>query len=327
MTVYAGEVRGLLIVMVVVAGVGPAMAQPDSLMPRDNDRAEADRLFEEGRGLMEQGKRADACKLFELSFRKDPRAVGTMLNLGLCKEMTGQIATAVRYYEEARDRAHDQKLREHQDAAERKLALLSPRVPHLRIENAPDGARVIVNDVVLTRDQWTDVTVDPGTRTIVVTAPGKLPYETRIELKESDHSKVVIPPLEGPTTVVIESNRRMWGKITVGTGGVLGLAAIGLSLAANHLYAAQFPSSPVLRDQAHDCWTTVAGDKQCDQTGASNVRTARTYGHVATGAAIAGGLALAIGGYLWWTAPSGDEIRVAPAIAGDHVGLVLEGRF
>jgi Tfp pilus assembly protein PilF len=117
---------GICLVLVAsVAAANPAV--------RDDDKLEADRPFAEGRALLDQGKRKEACEKFDLSIRKDPRAVGTMLNLGLCAEEAGQVATAVRYYTEARARARDQDLKEHQAAAENKLALLAPRVPHLAI--------------------------------------------------------------------------------------------------------------------------------------------------------------------------------------------------
>src|SRR6059036_1944766 len=96
------------IVLAVALASRAAAAQPEGLMSRDDDKAEADRLFEEGRTLQQSGKLAEACKLFELSHRKDPSAVGTILNLGLCAEQSQLFATAVRYYAEARDRAHDQ---------------------------------------------------------------------------------------------------------------------------------------------------------------------------------------------------------------------------
>lgn len=66
-----------------------ALANPAG--PAATDKAEADRLFDQGRELLAAGDRVQACKLFELSLRKDPRAVGTMLNLGLCREEGGAI--------------------------------------------------------------------------------------------------------------------------------------------------------------------------------------------------------------------------------------------
>src|SRR5438093_108268 len=161
--------RGLAIVVVVAAGATRAAAQP-----ADSDKLEADRLFADGRALLAAGKPKEACAKFDLSARKDPRAVGTLLNLAQCHEIAGEVSTAYNLYAEARARAKDQDLKEHREAAERKLALLAPRVPHLAITGVPAGAKVIVDRLVLADDQRAGVPADPGPRTITVTAPGKL---------------------------------------------------------------------------------------------------------------------------------------------------------
>ena len=175
--------RAILVGSLLAAFVGLAGAQPN-----DGDQQDADRLFFEGRTLLENGRRVEACAKFELSFKKNPQAIGTLLNLGLCAEMSNLVVTAVRYFAEARASANEQGLKEYQEAADRKIALLSPRMPHLQITFAEPAlsARVIVADVVVSPDQLRDLTVDPGKRTIVVTAPGRLPFETTIELRSEE---------------------------------------------------------------------------------------------------------------------------------------------
>lgn len=287
---------------------------------RDDDKLEADKLFQEGRALLEQGKRTDACAKFDLSFRKDPRAVGTMLNLGLCAEEAGQIATAVRYYSEARDRAHDQSLAEHQEAAERKIALLAPRVPHLSItlpRNAPD-AKVIVDQIVLAPDQLRDVQVDPGERSVVVTAPGKLPFEKKLTLAEGAHQSLAVPDLQGERTIEVRpSTRRLWGKILTASG--VGLAGGGLALGfyGRSLYDRQFPNSdpsaPNASDPQHHCFT-IDSVRHCDPTGASRITTARRVALAGTITGIAGLAVAATGAYLWWRSPA----TVTVDVTADH---------
>jgi hypothetical protein len=321
----------------VVILLGVAHAQP---LPRAEDKAEADRLFEEGRALLEKGDRAEACKRFDLSFRKDPRAVGTMLNLGLCREETGLVASAVRYYQEARDRARDQHLLEHQQAAERKIALLSPRIPHLTIALAPgtpDGARVLVNDVVIELDQLLDVTVDPGEHSLVVTAPGKLPYETKVAVKDSERRKVDVPALEGAKTIVVREptdRRRFFGKLGVGAGAGLLAGSIGLGIYARHLYWKQFPDGArdgeIARDGQHDCWTVLDNGsvrRQCNEVGSKALDNSRVVAHISTGAAVAGGAALIAGAILWATAPRNDEPSVALDVNATGATVTLTARF
>lgn len=325
------------VICIVALLFGVAGAQP---LPRAEDKAEADRLFEEGRALLDQGDRAKACEKFDLSFRKDPRAVGTMLNLGLCREEVGQVASAVRYYQEARDRAHDQNLPEHQQAAERKIALLSPRVPHLTISLAagtPPAVRVLVDDTVIAPDQLIDVTVDPGDHTFTVTAPGKLPYESKITVKESEHRKVDVPALEGAKTIVVReqtSRRRFFGKLGVGVGAGLLVGSLGLGAYARHLYWNQFPSGAdrgeIVRDSSHDCWTVLDNGsvvRQCNEVGSQALDNARLVGHVSTGAAIAGGIGLIAGVILWATAPKDEPSPVAFDITPQHATATVTVQF
>jgi len=287
---------------------------------RDDDKLEADKLFQEGRTLLEAGKRADACAKFDLSFRKDPRAVGTMLNLGLCAEEAGQVATAVRYYSEARDRAHDQALAEHQEAAERKIALLAPRVPHLAITlppNAPD-AKVIVDAIVLSTDQLRDVQVDPGERSIVVTAAGKLPYEKKLTVAEGAHETIAVPELQGERTIEVRaSTKRLWGKVLTASGIALAGGGVALGFYGRTLYDRQFPgndpSAPNASDPQHHCFT-IDSARHCDPTGAGHITTARRVALAGTLTGVAGVLVAATGAYLWWRSPA----TVTVDVTADH---------
>ena len=67
--------------------------------PTANDKTEADHLFDEGRALLAKGNADAACTKFEQSIAKDPRAVGTLLNLALCNERRGKVATALRLFQ------------------------------------------------------------------------------------------------------------------------------------------------------------------------------------------------------------------------------------
>ncbi len=59
----------------------------------EEDVIEADRLFEEGRALVDAGKIAEGCAALARSQELDPSA-GTLLNLALCHESEGRIAEA-----------------------------------------------------------------------------------------------------------------------------------------------------------------------------------------------------------------------------------------
>jgi hypothetical protein len=316
--------------------LGVAHAQP-----RAANKAEADRLFEQGRALLAEGKREEACAAFDESMRKDPRAVGTMLNLGLCREESGLIASAVRLYAEARDRAHDQGLKEHEEAASRKIALLSPRVPRLAIKlptGLGAGVRVLIDDIVFGRDELDMITLDPGSHALVVGAPDKLPYETTLVVKEGDRSTIEVPPLAGATTVVIAAptNRRaLWGKILVAGGVVVLGGGAGLALLARSQYWDAFPAGArdgvAAMDANHDCWTSIdrgAVVRECNARGREATQSAHTLSNVGLGTMIAGGVIAVGGAVLWITAPRTESsTSVSLDVRPDHAGFVVTGAF
>jgi hypothetical protein len=75
-----------LALALVLAGAASASAQP-------GDASEAARLFLRGRELKTAGQVAEACALFEHSYRLDP-ATGTALNLADCLEERGELRRA-----------------------------------------------------------------------------------------------------------------------------------------------------------------------------------------------------------------------------------------
>jgi hypothetical protein len=264
-----------------------------------------------------------------------------MLNLGLCREEAGMLAAAVRLYAEARDRAHDQGLTEHEQAASRKIALLSPRVPRVAIKlptGLGAGARVLIDDIVFGRDEIDMITLDPGTHALVVTAPGKLPYETKLEVKEGARPTIDVPPLAGATMVVINgpTNRRaLWGKILVASGvAVLG-GGVGIALLARSQYWDEFPAGSrdgvAAMDATHDCWTSIDNGaivRECNARGRESTQSAHTLSNVGLGTMIAGGV-IAIGGaVLWATSPRSEpSTAISLDVGRDHAGFVVGGAF
>src|SRR5262249_8074006 len=113
----------------------------------DVDVKRADELFARAQDMREHGDHAGACKLFEESLAKNPHAVGTVLNVALCDEENGHIASAIRRFTEARARAVEQDLAQHRTAAETHLATLASRVAHLSIAftTKPAGTRLVVD--------------------------------------------------------------------------------------------------------------------------------------------------------------------------------------
>lgn len=307
----------LALAAVLVAGAA-ARAHADPAIEK------ADQLFVEGRALLSSNL-LQACAKFDESLRYNPAAIGTLLNVALCDERLGRIASAVAKFSQARDRAKEEGLAEHLRAAEEHLAALRPSVPHLAIklaEQLPETA-ILVDGHVVPPDALVVVPVDPGERVVVVSAPGRLPYRLSFVIGKAEYKTIVVPALS--RSVTVHSSRRLIGQLgAAGGAGMLGVAA-GLGLYARHLYRKQIANG--------NC--TERGDGViCDPAGKSATDRARTLGNVSTAVGVAGAAIAAVGAYLWYRAPrstpsdaAGKRLTLVPDVTGDGLGVVALGRF
>jgi hypothetical protein len=318
----AGRLADLAVAAVLVAAAGPASADPQADKP-DPQVEKADQLFAEAKAL-ESSNLREACDKYAESLRYNPAAIGTLLNVALCDEKLGRVASAVARFTEARDRAREQDLPQHLHAAEDHLATLQPQVPHLAIrltQRLPE-TKVLVDDRVVAPDALGDIAIDPGEHVVVVSAPDRLPHRAMLVIAPAERKAIVIPALVRSVTVT--SSRRRIGQIAIVTGGVAFGTSIGLALYGRHLHQQQF-------DQ-HHCGPNNSGGTSCDTVGQPKIDKARTYGNVGT---VVGSIGLAVaaaGAVLWYLAPhsfqSADaQPRVALDVTGDHVGVVALGRF
>lgn len=304
----------LALAAILAAGAGRAHADPEV--------EKADQLFAEGKALMSSNL-VQACEKFELSLQYNSAAIGTLLNVALCNEKLGKIATAVARFAEARSRAQEQGLREHLRAADEHLTALQPLVPHLAIqlsEPLPDTA-VLVDGHTVAVDHLQDIPIDPGERVVVVSALGRLPYRVQFVIAKAEHKTLVVPRLARSVTVT--SSQRRIGQITAITGGAAFVTSIGLALYGLRLHNQQF-------DQGH-CMTRNGHDL-CDAVGQPASERARTFGNVATYLGAAGLVAAGVGGYLWYRSPrstpaADQKLAIVPAVTGDSVGVAALGRF
>jgi tetratricopeptide repeat protein len=307
--------RGAVCVVVV------ALARVAAAEPSD-----AERLFDEGRALIAAGKPVEACAKFEQSLAKDPRQVGVLMNLGLCNERAGKIATALQLYREAFDRASEANLGGVRAKAAAEIERLTPEVPVLTLvpAGAPvPGEKLVIDDLVIAGGR-TEVPLDPGRHAVVVTAPGRLPFETTVVIARAERKPLRMPVLEVPRQPVIvagPSVRRPAGRLMVIGGGAAVLAAGGFALYAKHDYDGLFSGG------APHCggFPRVSGEATCDGVGQSRSERDRKLG---TGALITGALGLAValtGVALWATAPA--EMQIAPVVTTTGAGVVLQGAF
>jgi hypothetical protein len=161
------------------------------------DPAAAEALFREGRRLLDEGRYAEACSKLVESQSQDP-ASGTLINLALCFEKQGRLATAWAHYRSAAVSARNDGRSDRVAAAERKVAELEPRVPRLvlRAERVLPGMEARWGNVrVGTGAFGTSIPLDPGPYTVAVSAPGYVEFTAAIQVAESESTTLEIPEL------------------------------------------------------------------------------------------------------------------------------------
>jgi hypothetical protein len=217
------------------------------------ERANAEELFQLGKGAMARGEVSKACGYFQASLDAD-FALGTLLNLAICHETAGKIASAWAEYRTLEDKARRatppqadraQFAREHAEA-------LRPRLSRLRVVLAPEAARtkglVVKIDGVVAAPELYDagVPVDTGKRSITASAPERAEWSQTIAVDDERLTLAVnIPALAVQQTrgqaevdsneverLSAERSRRTVGFVVGGigvaslvTGGVFGLLA------------------------------------------------------------------------------------------------------
>jgi hypothetical protein len=283
-----------------------------------DDASDAEALFNEGRQLNADGKKAEACAKFRQSLEKNRNAVGTILNVALCFEEEGKIASAHKLFTEAEARAQEGGFAEHEKAAHEHKSKLGVDVPHVAIafsEPARD-MKLVVDDEIVDVNAANDVEIDPGTHTIVASAPGRVAYTTKVEIGKGEHKAIAIPKLGYP----VSGGRAGVGKVLTFSGAGLVAVGIGVGLYAHSKYSDQFPTHSSMPD---------ADRPTCDQTGYTNTQNARTLGWVGTGVGVAGLAAAGIGAFLWFTAPRTESTHVAivPTVTPEVAGLTAVGSF
>ena len=222
-------------VLVVVAVSAVAHANPA-----------AEKVFQDGKALLAEGKTDEACDAFRRSQELEAR-VGTLLNLADCEERRGRIATAWVAFVDARAlamRLNDARA----TLADQRAAALAPKLSYLTMKVAtagrPEGLVVRRNGAsVPTAELDLEVPLDPGRYEIEASAPGLVAWKQSIELALGQRATIEIPALvvdpAAPApkpAVTAELPRARISSHRIGLG-----AAIGMSTDSDLIFGVRVP--------------------------------------------------------------------------------------
>lgn len=287
--------------------------------------AEAVSRFEEGTRLVTQGDCKGAIAAFQASLALEP-GVGARLDLADCEEKLGSADAAWRDFRLAerlaveRNDARADVARTRSHALERSLEIVVvPRIAGLSL--VLDGSPV---DPSLFADGW--LAVSPDGHRLEASAPGREPLALTLP-PDTPGRSITLPPLavlpapaQPPPPATVSPLGNGSTQRTLGLGlGALGLVGIAAGTVAG-LRALQEQ-----KDAANACGGVYP---QCSSANQSTVRSAndaaQTFATIATTSFVAGGVALASGALLYFTAPR-TRVRVAASVGPGSVGATIGG--
>ncbi len=306
------------------------------------DVGTADKLFQEGKALMAQGRFAEACSKYEASYDADA-ALGALFNLADCLERDGRLASAYGRWGDAvafASRKNDSRAsyaRERRETLRPKLSFVTLDI----VGKLPEELHVFKGNTKLSAGAFgTALPTDPGETVIqVVRGQDEVLWETRVELQETQQRSVVIPIDEIVKTNLAvmkkrkneETGRRgaqgavpqgFWSTqriagFVVGGVGVLG-AAVGFTLGG------------IAASKATDLDAECTNDRtQCTPQGIQIQESAFTFATASTWTLIGSGIVAAVGITVIITAPSDyaklEERAFLTPWFDDHGGGVVAG--
>ena len=196
------ERRAPAALIAILAGmILPSLARAEP----SEDRALATTLFNEARTLMADGKVPEACRKLEESRRLDPLG-GTILNLAVCHEKEGLMASAFSEFREARVLAERDRRDDRVALADEHLKAIDSKISKLVIVVGADAdlpdLRITRDSTPLGRAAWgIRVPVDPGEHVIEASAPNKKTWRVVLNvLPAGDVQTAVVTPLEDAPT-------------------------------------------------------------------------------------------------------------------------------
>ncbi|MGK3986974.1 tetratricopeptide repeat protein [Sorangium sp. So ce136] len=294
----------------------------------------AEALFRQGRDLFKKGQYPEACAKFEESQRLEPKP-GTLLNLAVCHEKVGKLATAWAELSSVEEVARREGPTEREAFARAQRTALEERLARLelRMEAPPASLRLTLDGEPLNGAALNaPFPVDPGRHRVAAAAPGKKEWSTAVEVPPEQASIVVtIPPLEdAPPPGALApraaaASRPREPKPPADSTGTT-LMAIGFSVGAVGLVVGAVAGALTLSKS--DALAEVCTDGGCPPSWAGELSTAKTLANVSNAgfAALAVGAGVGVAGLLMLpsrNATAGASAALTPVLGPGSIGLHL----
>lgn len=313
------------------------------------ERTVAQSLFEEGVRLMREKRFVEACPKLAESHKLD-RAGGTILNLAICLEHEGKLASAYVAYEETRAFAKKDDNKQRIQAAEARMAVLRPKLSRVTVSvSKTEGASKVdvrFDGTPLGQQTWgVPFYADVGTHVISAEAPGYKPYRGEVHVEKSgteyttmvpalvsDPTAQAAPPAapaaspapaDEPTQVVQaakpeQAERPADPQPTRGRGPLpwilVGTGAVLLGAGT---------VTGVLAFSKHADSDDACKDGLCTAVGVRHENQANTFAWVSNVTIPVGVIAGAVGAYLFLKSPAKASAQISPTLSG----LMIEGAF
>jgi len=335
---HAGRLRGVVCVSVLhLALAASATEAPES---------QADTLFAEGRANLLAEKYDEACRLFAESLRLDP-ASGTALNLALCQQRRGKLASAWNGYRAALSLAQDEDKPRRASLARACARDIEGQLSGL-VVSVPTAAKVAglaleLDGIPFPESAWgAPYPVDGGSHTLRATAKGSEGWHVDLVFADERDIKAVEVPIllipvtasaPAPTPAVtvvaapiadVATRGRTWPSLALGT------TAAGVTLAAlavGTYYGLEARSRWNTRKQLCPETRTVCSDAAA--VAGHDAERAAAVSTVSFGLGVVGASLTTLIAWHYWPHwfPAGSSARPAVSVAPDSAALSLSGAF
>ncbi|MBL8741238.1 MAG: hypothetical protein JNK04_09095 [Myxococcales bacterium] len=302
-------------------------------------------LFRQGRDLIKKGDWKNGCEKLDASMKRYA-AASTLLNLALCRQEEGRVATAWAMVQQAlvlnRDTVGTQRRDRLQASGEEMLAKLEPRLSRLRVTVVPptEGARVEEAGRSLPLDSA--VPLDPGAHELVLSLPGRPDVKRQVSLREGETLSVELAVPQAAPDPMPEQKKDVerkatptretrpatgdgipvWAWVVGGTG--LGFAGVSVGFGVDAAIAAGNLEERCGEDLICNEDPSYDPEPENDRKNRGTA-LAIAFGIAGAGALVAGIVGVATADPS--TSAQGVSLRVEPWLGPHTVGLGISGRL